>query len=244
MTAARPQKTRTIRLKELMSAYLISTDFISQPDGTVPGRKAKLNYRHPPPSVTDTMDGAGVFWVFVLIAILDSALCEVCTELYGYSHKPKARTFHCSFGCCGPEYDQYCCVSHAGVIVGIVFACIFGLAFLSACVCCFLKHHGARGRMVRPTGVLNGAPTEQPTSQTEIFLVHSASGPPSYQTTVVNPYYSAYGTPTGLTPSVFQPKPPAYEEVSAPPPAYTSPPPPPGYDEVSPGKWDGGGRNS
>ena len=35
MTAARPQKTRTIRLKELMSAYLISTDFIVRTSGHV-----------------------------------------------------------------------------------------------------------------------------------------------------------------------------------------------------------------
>ncbi|GFR69472.1 hypothetical protein ElyMa_003757700 [Elysia marginata] len=195
------------------------------------------------------MDGTGAYLLLVFLTTLGCALSEVCTEIYGYSHKPRARTFHCSFGCCGPDYDQHCCVSHAGVIVGIVFACIFGIAFLSACVCCFLKHHGARGRMVRPAAsganqtVVEAAATIQPTSQTGVFIVSNGTGPPAYQTTVVSSYFNS-GTQASFTPSAFQPKPPAYEDVSAPPPAYTSPPPPPHYDDIGGGKWAGGETNS
>ncbi|RUS76371.1 hypothetical protein EGW08_015851 [Elysia chlorotica] len=190
------------------------------------------------------MDGIGIQLLFVILAVFDFACCDVCTEVYSYSHEPKVRTFHCSFGCCGPDYDQYCCVSHAGVIVGIVFACIFGIAFLSACVCCFLKHHGARGRIIRPMAGVNGTITEPTaTHTTGVVVVHSAAGPPAYPPTVGNPYFSGYGAQTGMVPSVFQPKPPAYEEATVSPPPYTSPPPPPRYDDVH-GKWPGEGTNS
>lgn len=193
------------------------------------------------------MDSAGTCLIPLLVffSTLGSTLSEVCTEIYGYSHEPRARTFHCSFGCCGPAYDQYCCVSHAGVIVGIVFACIFGIAFLSACVCCFLKHHGARGRVIRPSaGGVNQTvvdSTGQPTAHANVFIV--SNGPSSYQTTVVNPYFS-HENQTGFAPSTFQPKPPAYDEVTAPLPAYTSPPPPPCYDDIGGNKPLGGGSNS
>ncbi|GFO23879.1 hypothetical protein PoB_005038400 [Plakobranchus ocellatus] len=177
-----------------------------------------------------------IMQMFGLHSSLDLAMGEQCTEVYGYAHRERTRTFHCSFGCCGPHYDQYCCVSHAGVIVGIVFACIFGIAFISACVCCFIKHQSARSRSVRPSAgmvsqaVIDGTVNGQTTTQTNVFILPS-TGPPAYSSVYYNPY-----SQTPSAPPPYPPMLPAYDVASGPPPAYTSPPPPPGYEEVGGGK--------
>ncbi|XP_005093104.2 protein shisa-5 [Aplysia californica] len=161
-------------------------------------------------------------WICFLVVFstfLDYAMSEYCYERY-YSYFAmdyRTRSIHCSFGCCGPSYDEYCCVSNAGIIVGIVFAGIFGIALITAIVCCFIKQKGARGRMVRPSNATTTTVVGH-SAQSNVFIVPSGPAPPAYSAVGYPNPYSAYG---GYPMGPSAPMPPAYSQPGAPPPAYS-----------------------
>jgi len=135
----------------------------------------------------------------------------------------------------------------AGIIVGIIFAAIFGLALLTAITCCFIKKKNQRGRVVQPAQ--RGNEWLGPVTS-NIFIVPSGAPPPAYSSQGYAQPYSPYAGYT-LAPSApgapayhpgAAPMPPAYSQAALPPPAYSYDPayPPQGAYPPGPSGAQGG----
>ncbi|BFY97899.1 hypothetical protein BsWGS_00939 [Bradybaena similaris] len=134
---------------------------------------------------------------------------EYCTS---YSYWSTYRTFHCTFGCCGPSSDQYCCAGNAGAIVGIVLGAICAIAVVATIICCCVKQHNHRGQVIHQAP---GAGTfvASHTTSSNIFVVPTG-GPPSHNSPYPMQYNNVYGGP-GRPPTAF-PAPPGYSQPGFP----------------------------
>ncbi|XP_055883759.1 protein shisa-5-like [Biomphalaria glabrata] len=155
--------------------------------------------------------------VLLLYFMIEVVLADYCTKTewsflyYGYRQKE----FYCPFGCCGSYNYEYCCIGHAGYIVGLVFAGIAGLAFIISLICCCLKKSNSKGRIVEPT-VTTTVLTQQHYDQASGFVGPTA--PPTYSSVA---YSTAYTAPMGSG-SV----PPPYSYIQTPPYGHQT-----GYDQ-------------
>ncbi|CAG5127602.1 unnamed protein product, partial [Candidula unifasciata] len=105
---------------------------------------------------------------FTVVVSLEPVSGEYCTayNYWGSSY----RSFHCSFGCCGPSTDEYCCAGSAGAIIGIVLGGVCAVAVVITIICCCLKQHNHRGQIIHhaPT---TGTYVSSHTTNANIFVV-------------------------------------------------------------------------
>lgn len=95
----------------------------------------------------------GTFLVCLLPAV-ESVLCT-------YRDTFRTKTLYCSNGCCGSEWNRYCCsyvYVTGGAIAGIVIGCLSLIAIIVSivvCICCCAKKSRATtGQVVNQGGAM------------------------------------------------------------------------------------------
>lgn len=81
------------------------------------------------------------FQILIFFLITDTVLCGS----YCYD---SGRVFYCEYGCCGSDYDEYCCGVYSWIIAVAVIGGIIFIAFIVCVVCVFKKKQMAKGRVI------------------------------------------------------------------------------------------------
>ncbi|KAH9520437.1 hypothetical protein Btru_060782 [Bulinus truncatus] len=110
--------------------------------------------------------------LLLFYSFIDAVMGDYCyrTEWSLIYLAYRRKEFYCPFGCCGTYNNEYCCIGHAGYIVGLVLAGIAGLAFIIALICCCLKKSGSKGRTIEPAVTTTVVSQQQHYDQTSGFI--------------------------------------------------------------------------